>query len=440
MMMLIRSYRRWILRGAVFLIFGYILLLGGMYGFQRHLQYFPDTSPPDLAATSVPDMKQIVIKTADGLSLMSWIYMHPDQKVRDTVIFFHGNAQNIAARDHKARRFIDAGYNILLLEYRGFGGNPGAPFENGMMMDARAGVETLAHTYHIPVARMIFYGESIGTGIAVQAAADYQDIRALILEVPFDSALDVAQGRYPMIFGLSYLMHDQYRSDLWIGHLKMPKLILAAGRDWVIPPRHARRLFDLAAEPKEWAFFEKSGHNTVYDYGAFDVIHSFLKGRASDARGAEQQTGGTDKKMLAGPGGDADAALASLPELTIYRAAGDAVLVRFRVELAQTPDAQARGLMGRDHLPDGQGMLFLFDRDDVVHFWMKNTYLPLDMLFIAADGRIVHIHEQARPGDETPISSQKPVRAALEIAGGQVQKHGIKIGQYIDLKEFLTKP
>lgn len=108
----------------------------------------------------------------------------------------------------------------------------------------------------------------------------------------------------------------------------------------------------------------------------------------------------------------------------------------FRVELAQTPEELARGLMFRRELPERQGMLFDFLAEQHVGFWMRNTLIPLDMLFIGADGVIRHLHENAVPLSEETIASRYPVRAVLEINGGLARKLGIRPGDRVRHRIF----
>jgi uncharacterized protein len=103
----------------------------------------------------------------------------------------------------------------------------------------------------------------------------------------------------------------------------------------------------------------------------------------------------------------------------------------FDVRLATNDAERERGLMFVKSLPEGQGMLFDFKRDQPVSFWMHNTYIPLDMLFIAGDGRIMHIAENAKPLSDDLIPSQYPVRAVLEVIGGTAEKLGIKTGDHV---------
>src|SRR5882757_2534369 len=103
----------------------------------------------------------------------------------------------------------------------------------------------------------------------------------------------------------------------------------------------------------------------------------------------------------------------------------------FAVEMATTPEEQAKGLMFRRQLPEGQGMLFDFHREQPTSFWMKNTYVPLDMIFIRADGRILRIAENTVPLSETLVPSGGPVLAVLEVVAGTAKKLGIAPGDRV---------
>jgi uncharacterized protein len=103
----------------------------------------------------------------------------------------------------------------------------------------------------------------------------------------------------------------------------------------------------------------------------------------------------------------------------------------FSVELATNAAERAVGLMFRKELPEGHGMLFDFQTEQQVQFWMHNTYISLDMIFIAADGRIVHVAENAKPMSDDLIPSVRPVRAVLEVIAGTVRKFGIAPGDRV---------
>ncbi|WP_290808437.1 DUF192 domain-containing protein [Ferrovibrio sp.] len=105
---------------------------------------------------------------------------------------------------------------------------------------------------------------------------------------------------------------------------------------------------------------------------------------------------------------------------------------RFRVELADNDQSRARGMMFRTSMAPDTGMLFDFKQEQMASFWMRNTLLPLDMLFIRADGTILNIHQRAIPRDETGINSAGPVRAVLEVNGGTASRLGIKPGDKVE--------
>jgi len=124
-------------------------------------------------------------------------------------------------------------------------------------------------------------------------------------------------------------------------------------------------------------------------------------------------------------------------KLTVETAGGGKF--RFDVELALTPGQQAQGLMFRQSMAADAGMLFVYDRVQPASFWMKNTLIPLDMLFIAADGRIVNIHERAVPESLDSVNSDGPVKAILELNGGMASRLGIRPGDRV-VSPDIAKP
>jgi uncharacterized protein len=112
-------------------------------------------------------------------------------------------------------------------------------------------------------------------------------------------------------------------------------------------------------------------------------------------------------------------------------AAGSTVDVA--LEIADTPESRTRGLMYRGNLPDGRGMLFVFDREDDHKFWMKNTLIPLDMVFIATDGRVVGVHPDATPFSTASIGVGRPSRYVLEVPGGWAARHRVAAGDQVEL-------
>ncbi|HWA17493.1 MAG TPA: DUF192 domain-containing protein [Devosia sp.] len=121
--------------------------------------------------------------------------------------------------------------------------------------------------------------------------------------------------------------------------------------------------------------------------------------------------------------------LAGDSRLVLHTAKGD---FSFAVEIADTDETRARGLMFRQSLAPDAGMLFDYHREQVANFWMQNTFIPLDMVFVGADGLVKTVHVNARPMDTTTISSEVPVRFVLEIPGGRAVEIGLAPGDRME--------
>ena len=255
------------------LAFFYFGLAGGLYINQQHYLYAPDTSRPDLAKSNAADMKVIEVKTVDGLTLQGW-YKPPANASKPVVIEFQGDSGNIGDRSFKARALSKAGYGVLLAEYRGYGGNPGSPSEYGLYTDAHAYIDLLG-TKGIPVKRVVFYGESLGTGVAVQMALEYPRAKALVLETPYTDLLSVDIPN-PIWRAVRWVVRDRYDNAAKMDKVAMPVLVVFGDKDTVIPNAQGQRIFDLAHEPKKLEVIPGGGHNDLYNFGAGAKIISFL--------------------------------------------------------------------------------------------------------------------------------------------------------------------
>ncbi len=120
----------------------------------------------------------------------------------------------------------------------------------------------------------------------------------------------------------------------------------------------------------------------------------------------------------------------------VVQSADDGTEYLFHVEMALTKAHQEHGLMHRESMPDNAGMLFVFNGEAKRSFWMKNTLIPLDMIFIARDGTVKHIHHMAKPLDENGVTSRHPAFAVLEINGGLSDKYGITVGDKVLHERF----
>ena len=145
---------------------------------QRHLLYLPDTSRP-LLPGAVAAARALSVHTEDGLDLLAWL-TPPADDAQPVVLYLHGNGGNIGHRASRFARLSRLGWGVLLLEYRGYGGNAGAPTEAGIHADARAGYAAL-RGFGVPAQRIVLWGESLGTGVAVRLATEV-DVGAVVLE------------------------------------------------------------------------------------------------------------------------------------------------------------------------------------------------------------------------------------------------------------------
>ena len=259
----------------------YVALVALLFFFQRNLLYYPASTMPTPAESGVAEMRVVALQTEDDLTLKAW-YVPPSAADGPVVVYFCGNAGHIGYRAFKVRRLIDAGFGVLLVGYRGFGGNPGAPTEAGLYADGRAALRFLAGQGVEP-ARTTLYGESLGTGVAVRMASEQAKdapVAAVVLETPYTSIADVAARHYPLV-PARWLVRDRFDALSTIGAIRAPLLVFHAEDDRIIPVALARRLFDAAAEPKESRWFKAGGHEGLFDAGAGEIVIDFVRRAAS---------------------------------------------------------------------------------------------------------------------------------------------------------------
>jgi len=252
----------------------YAVIVLALYIVQRSMIYFPDTNLPSPDFFGLADMDVMDVTASDGVVLKGW-YKAPVEAGKPVILLFHGNAGHIGIRNFKVRPFLDTGYGFLLAEYRGYGGNPGSPTEQGFYRDARAYIEWL-RAEGIAPEDIILYGESLGTGVAVQMATEYPDMKALVLETPFTSFVDLGKRLY-FFLPVSLMMRDRYDSLSKIGGVKMPLLVLHGTADMVVPYRYGKALFEAAPQPKRMETFPGGGHNDLYAHDADGRILKFLE-------------------------------------------------------------------------------------------------------------------------------------------------------------------
>ena len=256
----------------------YCAVAGLLYAGQRKLLFQPNTSRPDLAQAEVPGLRSIEV-AADGLTLLAWY--KPAQDGKPTLLYLHGNGGNLDNRIPRVRRFAETGWGLLFLEYRGYGGNPGAPSEAGLAADA-AGALDFLRAQGIGSERVVLYGESLGTGLAVRLATG-RNFAAMVLESPYTSIAAIAEAMYPFL-PVDLLIRDRFDLLSRIGQVHTPLLVLQGGQDQVVPPRMSSQVFAAANQPKQLWTAPQAGHEDLMRFGAFDAVLEFVGGAVPDAQ------------------------------------------------------------------------------------------------------------------------------------------------------------
>jgi fermentation-respiration switch protein FrsA (DUF1100 family) len=238
----------------------YILLVVGVFVFQRSLFYFPSHHYITLSEASANrSFEELPVRTADGLDLKGWYA--PATTKPFTFVFFHGNGDCLASASEVSDPYIAAGYGFLVAEYRGYSGLPGKPSEAGLYADGRAYIYALMGR-GVKSENIILFAHSLGTGVAVQMAEEFH-VSGVILLAPYSSVPEMAQIEYPYL-PARYLARDRFENDKKIGHINAPVLIVNGSNDQQIPPSQGRQLYELANEPKEFHSFPGRGHNDSF--------------------------------------------------------------------------------------------------------------------------------------------------------------------------------
>jgi uncharacterized protein len=260
--------------------------LGLLWAFQRRLIYLPSPGPVPPAASVLPGAEDVSFETADGLRLQGWFVpgavdspapprprsvtlpegappqvgegeAHPDPG--PAVLVCNGNGGDRSMRAALAAALSRMGLAVLLFDYRGYGGNPGSPSEEGLADDARAALGYLAGRPEVDPGRVAYLGESLGAAVALRLAVE-RPPAALVLRSPFASLAEVGRRHYPFL-PVSLLLRDRYDSAALVGRLTAPLLVVAGSRDRIVPASQSRRVFAAAPEPKRLVVLDGADHN-----------------------------------------------------------------------------------------------------------------------------------------------------------------------------------
>jgi len=257
------------------LVFFYILLLIAVFFFQRNLLYHPDldnyVKNQDIIEPT--DIEKVKIATKDNIDIAGWFYNKDLNKFK-TILFFHGNAGSLENRTYKLNHFKNLNTNFLIIAWRGFSGNKGKPNEVGLYEDAKSAVKWL-QAKGIDRKNIILYGESLGTGVAVEIAQN-KNYAGIILESPFTSMVDMGKKYYPF-FPVRLLLRDKFESYKKINKIRSPLLIIHGKVDKIVPYSMGKRMYELANEPKFFYSQEYGDHMVEYDQKLLSALEKFIQ-------------------------------------------------------------------------------------------------------------------------------------------------------------------
>ena len=207
--------------------------------------------------------------------MLAW-WKPPPGKSRPVIVVFSGKGGHLGSASGLAREFIDAGMGVLAVSWRYMAKTGGAPSEEGLLADGRAALDFVA-SKGVPGDRVVVYGRSLGTGVAVAMAAE-RDVAALVVVSPYTSIADIAQSRY-WYTPAKWLVLDKFDSLARIGGVRAPILLIHGEKDTVIPVRFARRLFEAAPQPRKGIFLANGNHGNLNRLGLGKLVIKFIRRR-----------------------------------------------------------------------------------------------------------------------------------------------------------------
>ena len=253
----------------------YVLLLSIVFLFQRNLLYHPSVNNylKDKVTNEPTEIEKVKITTMDNIDLVAWFYNKNTTKFK-TILFFHGNAGSLENRTYKLNHFKDLNVNFLIIAWRGFSGNKGKPNEMGLYEDAESAIRWLK-TKGITEKNIILYGESLGTGVAVEVARN-KNYAGVILESPFTSMINMGKKHYPF-FPVGFLLKDKFESYKKITNISVPILIIHGKIDKIVPFTMGKKMYELANEPKFFYSQEYGDHMVEYDEKLLLTLKKFIQ-------------------------------------------------------------------------------------------------------------------------------------------------------------------
>lgn len=235
------------------------LILTMLWVLQRQLIYFPGSERAGRASEVMPGGRDVILKTSDGLELGAWFFPAETAGRGVTVLVANGNAGNRSLRAPLAVALARAGLSVLLFDYRGFGGNPGTPTEDGLGRDARAAQRFLVDEAGVRPIRLLYYGESLGAAVVTRLATGVAP-GGLVLRSPFIDLASAGSVHYPFL-PVRALLKDRYPVAELLAQVRVPTAVVYGTRDSIVPPEQSRAVAAAAAGTTRVVAIEGADHN-----------------------------------------------------------------------------------------------------------------------------------------------------------------------------------
>jgi uncharacterized protein len=239
-----RGPLRRLVRAGVVVAVVLAVLSGLLWGLQRRLVYFPDDGPVPAAAAVLPGARDVVLETSDGLRLGAWFVPGRDAGA-PAVLVADGNGGHRGLRAPLAAALAARGLAVLLFDYRGYGGNPGSPSEEGLARDVRAARASLLEEAGVPPDRLLYLGESLGAAVVTELATEHPPA-GLVLRSPFVDLAAVGAEHYPFL-PVRALLRDRYPVAERVATIRVPTTVVLGDADSIVPPAQSRAVAAAAA-------------------------------------------------------------------------------------------------------------------------------------------------------------------------------------------------
>lgn len=260
------TLRRVLLRGLPVVVILSGVVIAVLWAFQRQLIYFPDTTRVPPAGEAIEGSRDVTLQTEDGLELGAWFIPAEASAAAEpmAVLVAPGNGGNRAGRADLARDLSARGLAVLLMDYRGYGGNPGSPSEDGLAHDAAAAAEALEEL-GFPPDRTIYFGESLG-GAVVAALQARRPPAGIVLRSPFTELADVGAHHYPFL-PVRLLLRDHFPVVEHLSSSQVPTTVIYAEHDSVVPSELSAKVADAAGLLVERMVIPGADHNDPVMFG-----------------------------------------------------------------------------------------------------------------------------------------------------------------------------